>query len=207
MSKKTDAFYFEKFSEFAEYACKAASQLEDILTNYTPEYSAEKVNVMHEIEHSADIRKYEMTEALLRAFITPIEREDIMSIGKNIDNVTDAVEDTALRIYMYNVKKIRPEAIDFSRLVIRCCETLKGAIDEFQDFKKSKTLKEKLLEIERMEKEGDMLFIESMRALHTTESDPREIMIWSDIFNYFERCMDSCEHTAGTIETVIIKNT
>ncbi|MDD3279500.1 MAG: DUF47 family protein [Lachnospiraceae bacterium] len=206
MSKKSDSYYFETFSDCASYAVKAAGLLQDILMNYDPEQLSTQLEKMHKIEHKADQKKHSMVDCLTKAFITPIEREDILSLSQNIDNITDTIEDAALRLYMCNIQTIRPEANRFSQLVIRCCETLKSVMDEFVRFKKSKTLKLLIIEINRLEEEGDALFLESMRKLHTTETDLVEIIAWRDIFNYLERCLDTCEHTSDLVLAIIMKN-
>ena len=54
----------------------------------------------------------------------------------------------------------------FIKVIIRCCEALKEVMEEFADFRKSKTLHGLIIEINALEEEGDRLFIESMRRLH-----------------------------------------
>ena len=61
--------------------------------------------------------------------------------------------------------------------------------------------------INRLEEEGDRLYLDSMRTLHTGTTDPVEIIVWRDIFKYLEDCIDACEHTSDIVETVIMKNT
>ena len=57
-----------------------------------------------------------------------------------------------------------------------------------------------------MEEEGDNLYIDGMRGLHTGDCSPLEVIAWRDIYSYLERCMDACEHAADVVESVIMKN-
>lgn len=207
MSKKSDRYYFENFIECVECGCKAAKMLEDNLTNFEAAGLQEKLNRLHEIEHDADKKKHEMMSVLVKEFITPIEREDIILLSQSIDEVTDKIEDVLIRIYINNVHTIRPEAIAFTKVIIRCCQALKEVMVEFSDFRKSDTLHGLIVEINALEEEGDRLFIESMRRLHETVSDPLEIIAWREIYVYLEKCCDSCEHVADAVESVIMKNT
>ena len=206
MANKQESFYYDSFSACVACACQAAHYLEDTLKNYDPERLHSMLDEVHEVEHDADEKKHELSNVLARAFITPIEREDIILLSQNIDEVTDKIEDVLLRVYCNNVQKIRPEALELSRLVIRCCEEAKLMAQEFADFKRSKGLRDHIIRINTLEEEADQQFINSMRTLHTTCTDPIEIIVWREIFLYLEKCVDACEHVADTVESVVMKN-
>ena len=207
MSKKSDSYYFQNFIECVECGCQAAKMLEDNLNHFDTGLLQDKLDELHRIEHDADKKKHEMMAVLVKAFITPIEREDIILLSQSIDEVTDKIEDVLIRIYINNVQQIRPEALAFIKVIIRCCEALKEVMEEFADFRKSKTLHGLIIEINALEEEGDRLFIESMRRLHAEVTDPIEIIAWREIYVYLEKCCDACEHAADVVESVIMKNT
>ena len=181
--------------------------LEENLANFEVSRLSENLDELHKIEHDADKKKHEMMAVLVKAFITPIEREDIILLSQSIDEVTDQIEDVLIRIYINNVHTIRPEALQFTKVIIRCCKVLKEIMEEFANFKKSKTLHGLIIEINALEEEGDRLFIDSMRRLHTEVTDPLEIIAWREIYNFLEKCCDACEHVADAVESVIMKNT
>ena len=148
-----------------------------------------------------------MLAALVKEFITPIEREDIILLSEAIDEVTDTIEDVMIRLYINNIRTIRPDAEAFAHLITRCCKTLSRLMEEFKNFKKSKKLYGLMVELHTLEGEGDRLFIQAMRRLHTEVSDPLEVIAWREIYIYLEKCCDACEHTANAAERVILKNT
>ena len=176
------------------------------MRDFDPLLIREKLDDMHKVEHAADEKKHEVLDALVKAFITPIEREDIAELGSNIDEVVDCLEDVLIRVYINNVSSIRPDAVAIARLLIRCCEVTKTALEEFPNFRKSKKLKELLIEISDLEEEGDRQFIQAMRTLHTDGSDAIEIIAWREIYIYLEKCADACEHVADVMESVVMKN-
>ena len=207
MAKKSDNYYFENFIQCVECGCQAAMMLEENLANFDVNRLSENLDELHKIEHDADKKKHEMMGVLVKAFITPIEREDIILLSQCIDEVTDQIEDVLIRIYINNVHTIRPEALQFTKVIIRCCKVLKEIMEEFANFKKSKTLHGLIIEINAQEEEGDRLSIDSMRRLHTEVTDPLEIIAWREIYNFLEKCCDACEHVADAVESVIMKNT
>lgn len=206
MARKQDAYYFDNFTACAEEACQAASLLRRVLGDFRPQELEKYLEEIHEIEHRADGKKHEMLDRLAKEFIPPIEREDIVELSQNIDTMTDQVEDVLMRIYMGNVREIEPDALDMTDVVIRCCEKVRELLKAFSDFRRSRNLKELIIEINELEETSDRLFMKSMRKLHTECSDPLHIIVWREIYIYLERCADACEHVADTVESVVMKN-
>ncbi len=206
MAKKGDRYYFDNFIACVECSLRAATLLSETLKQYSKAELANKREQIHEIEHEADMKKHEMMYLLNKAFITPIEREDILSLAQNLDDITDTIEDVFLRIYICDIDAVKENAIAMTDLVVSACEALKTAMEEFPEFRKSTKLKEYLIRINDLEEEGDNLYIEGMRELHTGACSPLEVIAWRDIYSYLERCMDACEHVADVMETVIMKN-
>jgi len=206
MAKKGDRYYFDSFIACVECSCRAAMLLGETLKNYSKADMGKKREQIHEIEHEADMKKHELMHMLNKAFITPIEREDIVSLAQNLDDITDTIEDVFLRIYICDIDKVKQNAIEMTDLVIEACEALKIAMEEFPEFRKSTKLPEYLIRINDLEEKGDRLYIEGMRALHTSGEDALTVVAWRDIYSYLERCMDACEHAADIVEAVIMKN-
>ncbi len=206
MSKKQDSYYFENFVSCVDYASQAAQLLLDVMRNYRPESLPEQMDAMHALEHSADTLKHELLNSLVKAFITPIEREDIIQISQNIDEITDKIEDVLIRIYYNHVQTIRPDALELTETVIKCCGEVKALMDEFADFKHSKLLRDHIIRINTLEEEADKRYISCMYQLHGACRDPIEIIAWREIYTYLEKCADACEHVADVVESAVMKN-
>ena len=207
MSKKQDAIYFDNFIACAQYASQAAQLLKEIFHSFDPSHMSQWADQLHEIEHAADKKRHAMTDKLAKAFITPIEREDISALSTNIDTLTDKIEEVCMRVYIHNVQTIRPDAITMLDVVIRGCEEVCKMLTEFADFRHSKKLKEYTIHINSLEEESDRLFIANMRQLHVEQGlDIRDIMAWEEIYTYLEKCADACEEIADQVENIVMKN-
>ncbi|MCX7657161.1 MAG: DUF47 family protein [Oscillospiraceae bacterium] len=206
MARNSNYDYFKAFARMVDYSCEEAKFLRDTIANYNPGEIERKIKEIHKIEHAADLDKHEMMSNLAKEFITPIDREDIMNLAQDLDNVTDEVEDVMLRLYMFNITSIRAEAVEFANLVVKCCEALKKVAEEFKFFRKSNSINNYIVEVNKLEDEGDRLYAEAMRRLFSECSDTLEIMKWRETFSRFENCCDACEHVCDTIEWAILKN-
>ena len=207
MSKKQDDYYFDNFIKCAEYACKEAYLLKEILTDFQPAEISKRMEEVHEIEREADTHRHEITDKLAKAFITPIEREDIIALSHHIDDVTDKIEEVLIRVYINNVQERREEGLSMLKVVIECCEELQNLLKEFKNFKHSKELKQSIIRLNTLEEKEDDLFISSMRKLHVEEKDVRNVIAWREIYTYLEKCADACEHVADIVGSVAMKNT
>ena len=207
MSKKAESFYFDNFIESVSIACEAAEMLKNVLVDFSLDKLPAHMQAMHEIEHRGDSKKHEMTRQLVRAFITPIERDDILKLSQNLDNVTDAIEDILIHIYIYNIPSVREDSLAFADIIIRCCTTMRDMLVEFPNFKKPKRLEELIIELNRLEEMGDEMYINNMRRLHTTSDNALEVTAWREIYTFFEKCCDACEDVAEIVETIAIVNT
>lgn len=204
---KGDKFYFENFAASAVLSKKAATYLVECLENYNPDEIETMLEKMHEIEHAADIKKHEMNDALAKAFVTPVDREDLDMLSQNLDHVTDKIEEIIQKFYIYNIRSIEPSVIEFAKKLVKSCELLCDLMDEFENFKRSKKIRSLIVELNDVEEECDKLYLSSMRALTQNPTDVLTVVSMRKIYECFEACADACEHVSECVGTVIMKNT
>lgn len=207
MARNTGNDYFKMMAETAVCAKGAADKLKDILENFTPATLDGSMREMHDIEHHGDDLKHQLVAKLVREFITPIEREDIMALVDQTDDVIDSIEDVVLKMYMYNIREVLPEAVRFAEIVCACAGELVVVFEEFADFKKSKKIQASIIEINRLEEDGDTLYVNAVRKLYEGDVDPVRATAWTEVFTCLEKCCDMCEHAADLVSNVIMKNT
>lgn len=198
--------YFNKFVELGDYSCKCAEILNETLVHFDVNVIDKKLEELHNIEHAGDIAKHEMMKQLASEFIAPIEREDIITLSNYIDDITDAIEDVLILIHMFNVKEIKPEVLEFTKLISKCCTSLSLALHEFHNYKKSTTLHDKVVEVNDFEEIADKFYYSTVHNLYLTSKDPVELLIWTRIYDHLEKCCDKCENAANIIESVAMKN-
>ncbi len=206
MAKKESNYYFDTFARCSGLANDAAELLNDYVENYDPAELGHKLREMHTIEHTADMAKHDMLEQLVKEFLPPIEREDIVSLSHAIDEVVDSVEDVLRRMYMYNIQTLRPDVQDFMKLLLESCVVMGEAVRELPHFRKSAVLHDKIHQISDLEEQADYLYTGAMRRLFLEEEDTLVKVTWSRMYEALEKCCDWCEHVAREIEQVVLKN-
>lgn len=199
--------YFDAFERIAEYACKEAEMLERVLQNYDPDEVSEWVRKVHELENLADNENHQIYRNLANEFVPPIEREDIITLSQQLDNIVDYIDDVVQLLYMFNIKEIPEPAFLMCNLIEKSCTALYTALKDFRNFKKSKTLDQLIISVNDYEEDADKVYYESIRELFVKrEDDPVYIMAWYHIMVRMERCVDAAENAADTVATIIMKN-
>ncbi len=206
MAKKENNYYFDAFAKGIAFANQAAAMLQEVFADFDAANVKAHLEEMHTIEHTADGVKHEMRERLIKEFLPPIEREDIMALSHTIDNVTDSIEDILCGMYMYNIAELRPEARVFADVISRCCAAMTEMMAEFPNYKKSAAIQNKIVEVNGLEEEGDRIYVEAMHRLYAQEQSAVQIVAWTKLFDRLEKVCDSCEDVADMVEQVILKN-
>ena len=205
MKEKFD--YFVALERQGEFALQEANILVEILQSFDPETLMQKVEAAHEIENAADQQIHELFTHIATEFLTPIEREDIAELAYRLDDVVDYIDDVVQQLYMYDIQEIYEPAFEMADVIVRTTAALRSALNEFRNFKKSKTLNERLIEVNDLEDEADKLYFRTIRGLYSNHTDsPVFIMAWNNIFLRMERCIDACENASDIMATIALKN-
>jgi len=201
---KAETVFFDQFVKASEKAEECAHALYMLTTDYTD--VAHKISAIEKIEHECDLIVHETMTLLNAAFITPIDREDIFLIAKEMDNIVDSIDSIAHRFVMFNVKSITDDTISMVNLITQSTKELTLLMRELVRMRKSKTIMKHIIEVNRIENEGDQLYRKSITDMFTNQPDPIEVIKWKGIFEYLENALDACEDVANIIEGVVMKH-
>ena len=201
---KRDLVFFDLFAVVMDNTCQAADLLEDLFRNHSQ--VNEKIKAIEELEHRCDKCIHDLIAHLNRSFVTPLDREDIFLITKMLDDIIDSIESTAHRLNLFHIQTVRKDAVELTCLIKSCTLELKDVVLELKHYKTSKILEPKVIEVNRIENQGDETYRASIENLFLNEKDPVEIIKWKEIYEYMEITLDACEDVANAIEGVVSKN-
>lgn len=206
MAKKNND-YFELIKKQTSCCAEASNLLEEILCKFNAGSINAYRDQMHEIEHRADGVHHDILNKLSTEFITPIDQEDILRLVQIIDDITDALDEVILDIYMYHIDVIPDGTAALSTIVNRCVTALDEAAVELKNYKKRDSLHALLVKVNDIETEADKIYIEAIHKLFGSAADSKALIGSKSVYEGLEHCCDLCEHAADVIEQIIIKNT
>ena len=192
--------FYDLFREQAENIHQAAQMLVGLFEDFK---DVEKhVAEIKFLEHKGDQLTHELMMKLNKTFITPMDREDIHSLGSALDDVLDLVDAAASRLVTYKVTSVTPGARQLSKVILHGTEIILQAVSELN---KPHNILEYCEKIAMIEEEADRIKGECLARLFEDSTNPVEIIKWKEIYEVLEATTDKCEDVADVLEAVVLK--
>ena len=196
--------FFDYFEELADKIEQGGRLFLEMTENH--DYSESKVSKLKDIEHEADVITHTTYEKMHKTFLTPLDREDIYALVNKMDSILDMIEATAIRIYLYKVKKPDDEIIKQAKILNEAITKVKFVIHALRNMKNAKTILDACVEINTLENAGDVVLRTIIAELFVKEKDAIELLKWKEIFERIEEAIDVCEDVSNIVEGIVLKH-
>lgn len=207
MKKKNKTnYYYESFPILCHFSVICAEKILAFMKDFKVDGLEANMNEIHDLEHQADDMKHEVERRLLTEFITPIDREDVFELLRMIDDITDAVEEISLKLYIYNYTELPPDTIPFMESTLVCIKKTKEVLAGFPDFLDQSVIVPLINEVVRMEENGDDEYIQDVRQLYLTEKDDFSRHKAEAMYSMLEETSDRCREVCKLVRSIIYKN-
>jgi len=197
----SDREFFDLFERAGMNIVRAAELLDEMLARY-PE-TADLARDILACEHDGDRLTHDVINRLNQRFVTPIDREDILQLASALDDIVDYTEEVADYLGLYKIEAPMAQAQRLAGVLRDATRQIAAAIPLMRDFK---DIREQMVEVHRLENEGDRITREAIASLFETGIDPMVVIRWKDIFERLENAIDSTERAAFILEGIVIKN-
>jgi uncharacterized protein len=193
--------FFDLFARAGENALEAARRAEVRFREY-PNSSVSQADVKA-IETAGDEMTREVIQLLNTQYVTPFDREDIYELATKLDDVVDEIEEACDLLGLYGVEASTKHAVEQSRILVQAVEQLSLALGSLKGLR---GIQQPLVELKRLEDEGDRIERTAIAALFREDVDPLTVIRWKDIFEALEEAVDACETAADLVGNIVVKN-
>lgn len=171
----------------------------------------DRVGAIRRIETEADGIAKKIFIAANRTFNAPIDREDILVLAHDLDDIVDLIEDAAKVIQRYEVREFTAEMRAMADAVVRSASLLQEAIPLLDAItREHATILGLCHGVGRIEGEADEWFdggLTNLRAhLRAGAIDTVAYMDRKELYEMLENVVDKCDDVANTIETITAKH-
>ena len=172
-----DQVFFDLFAEAGENSLRAAKLLQEMIAGWPD--SAHLAREILLAEQEGDRITHDIIRRLNETFVTPIDREDILALASALDDIVDYTEEVADYLGLYKIEAPMDQSLQLSRVLRDCCRQLVEAMSRLRGFK---DMSHYIIEVHRLENDGDRIVREAMAALFDTGVDPMFVIRWKDMF-------------------------
>jgi len=146
-----------------------------------------------------------ISHALVDSFITPIEREDIESLGSALYKIPKQVEKFADR-YSLAVKHL--EGIDFAPRAAMLEQAASVVVDMVHELQKMNIDRMTALndKLRALENEADRLMLELYRDIYSGRLDNLQMFLLKEFFEILEKAIDRCREAGVVAYQIVLKN-
>jgi predicted phosphate transport protein (TIGR00153 family) len=199
--------FHELLAQSAQNLLRGARLFAEIAESTTLEQRRVKTVQLKAIEHDGDQVTRRIFEALNSTFITPLDREDIRSLGGYLDDILDHLESAAQYLTLFELSE-SPEALRrFAEILVEMATEIERTLALIWDLKNVKVIQEGIVRVSELENQGDALYATVIADLFRRDSrNPVEIMKWKEIYDGLEEACDACKDFTHIVGNVVIKN-
>ncbi len=199
---KPDAELLGLFEESARNVQRVALLLRDLLADY-PEQAALAREILL-CEQEGDRIAHDILHRLAGNGTrrTALDAADVHALAGALDDIVDYAEEAADQLGLYGVEAPMEQAEQLAGVLVGCAEQVAAAL---RGLRNDADLSTHLVEIHRLENEGDRLQRAAVANLFANGIDPMMLIRWKDIFDTLEAAVDACETVANVLEGISIK--
>ena len=200
-----DDKFFTLLEASAEEARRSVQVLNQVLSAPAKTPSLEE---FHQTKEADKRITDQINEALVKTFVSQLEREDIEVLSAALYKIPKTVEKIAER---FIISSAVVKDADFSKHIAlldaatqRVVELVRllrqlgaGQLDQ------AKELNGRLQQVEG---EADNVILEMLKDLYSGRHDPTKVMAMKDLYELLEKVIDRCRDTGNLITHIVLKN-
>jgi uncharacterized protein Yka (UPF0111/DUF47 family) len=132
----------------------------------------------------------------------PFGVADGHALATAIDDIVDHAEQTADTLSIYGIEAPMEQAVQLAELLVQTAAETARAVATLGN---GGDLTGHIVEIHRLENDGDRLSRDGVAALFHHGIDPMVVIRWKDVFASLEASIDACEHVANVLEGIALE--
>lgn len=191
--------YFDDFKEMISYIDEMASHTHKLFS--MEETDKDLLLKIKPLEKRCDEVSSKVIKRLNKTFITPFDREDIFTLIKKLDDISDILLAASRRVDTFNIVKKIKYTDSLSSIVQQQIKELGKAVNDLR----SKHTNE-CKAVKDLESEADKVYQQAIKELFEEEKDPISLIKKKEILNLLENASDKCQTSANVILSIFIKN-
>ena len=193
--KKREADFYELLLSQCEKTVLGCQALVRFLDNASPP------DELLRLEQEADDIRRILIDELNQTFITPMDREDIFTLSRAIDDVLDHAYNAVMEMEVFEVQS-NEFLFKMAALLLKGAEELLNAIKHLK--KNPNVAVEYVVRAKRLENEMNDAYLDTLKQLFSG-NNVRLMLSYREIYRHFNRSADTVDEAANIISDIVVK--
>lgn len=149
----------------------------------------------------------ELTEHLMKTFVTPLDREDIEALSTALYKIPKTVEKFSERLLAAG-NIVQDE--DFSKqaaMLEKATETVVSLVKELRHGVHLDRVKTQNDQLQAIEGEADKLMLDLLRQLYNSNQNTLRVIVLKDLHELLEKVFDRCRDAGNIVFHIVLKHT
>ena len=148
----------------------------------------------------------EISEHLIKSFVTALEREDIQVLSQTLYQVPKTVEKFAER---FIICQQHIQGVAFGRqlaILEKATDQVLVMVKYLRKGSHLEKIKDENVELQRLEGEADKLILELLGNLYSGQHDVFRVIALKDLYELLEKVIDRCRDAGNVVSHIILKH-
>jgi uncharacterized protein len=196
--RSNDRRFIELLMQQADFATESLR----LLCEHGESPNASLLAEIKDVERKGDQVRRVLVDELMHTYATPFDREDLFALSRAIDDILDAVNETAVELAMYRVDP--PQYFgEMAGILADGARHIRDAVSELLDHPRVAT--EQAVRAKRSENKMDAVYHQAVGHLFDSGADLAEVLKKREIYRHLKNSADRIDRTADEISVIVIK--
>lgn len=197
--------FFLMLREQASNVVDGANEFKSMIDNYNKLSEAERRSTIERIkgiENKGDNITHDIIRNLDKAFITPIDKEDIYKLATLLDDIIDLINATSIKLVIFKIDKVDSHIKAFAAIVQ---DIVKRVYYGIVGLRKLKNLSRFYIDVHTLENKADDAYNVALESLFDKKT-PIDVIKYREIYEHLGNITDKCEDIANVMESIVVKH-
>jgi uncharacterized protein Yka (UPF0111/DUF47 family) len=206
LARRPDGPLHDLLDQSGQAVQRAAALLRRVLVD--PPANAEVARELLQCEQEADRITHDIIHRLNGGAPRGARRRALVGsadghqLATALDDIVDHAEEAADQLILYRIEAPMEQALELADVLVGASEQVAGALGCLRT---GVDIAPRLVEIHRLENEGDRISRDAVASLFEGGIDPMVVIRWKDVFDALEAAVDSCEKVAHVLEGITLR--
>jgi len=204
--KPREVVFYDLLEQSAGNVLATAKAFDKGIRNTPPEEWPAFRRSVKELEHRGDETTHEILDRLDKAFVTPLEKEDIRSLAHVLDDIVDCIDSIAERLVIYRITKVPVAFQDMSALAVEASQELVKLVQGLRKLSDTSEARSRIRLIKELENHADTVYHQALGDMFERNLEVIELIKWKELFDTMERTVDAIDLASQVVGSTIMKN-